>query len=712
MLLLGITILFTLCSALHVLPGAQYNISITVPYQTTRQVYLYHAADVHSWRNRSIHFLNNYVQLNQAGKREYYANDAGLSIIEKSRTSTTITFGGVFTAPMLEGLVQPLYELRHLGETTNLLSYQIKYDEIDISCSDGVYCNGLERLIRGVCVRPTVPPCDSLDRNNCTSYQCIESEKRCGKEPRGTNCTVCNTGIKSCKPSCNGKVCGDDGCSGSCGTCSGTLSCVSGSCQDVVALGSCPNPAPLLQTNGSVVPAAGVHDLYLYEDSSKGVDITTPVCNIPGIPEYVYKFTVLEPMGFEMRLTCADGGNGCDTLLAIHDANCRPFDLTAVDRLCSDDQTPPGNVASRVDGKLPPGTYTVIVTGYSSATVGPFQLSVKFTPDCYPKCESMFCGSDDCGGSCGACGNGLSCYFGRCRSNPCLPNCKGRVCGDDGCGGSCGVCKGDKSCDYQLGTCIPISPCDNFIPDCKSARNGKGPDVFCGSDCEWHRLDEEAPDLVASLYDEVLPSMNFFWRNFDTTSCAISEGCVRGTGSRLLFTFDTFVHNVGHGDLVGPEIGKNPQLFEWANCHQHYHFQKFARFYLNNITTHQPVISGAKLAYCMEDSKRYFSGPTVPCDPQFDCLSQGIPRGRTDLYPGSLDCQWVDITDGIKPGCWYEKEVCTNIGRSIYENSYENNCVRYPVYVPTIPVGYQGVLQYRDAIVADNAQSFYPGCKA
>lgn len=548
--------------------------------------------------------------------------------------------------------------------------------------------------------------------NLCTSYSCIESEGRCGREPLGTNCTVCSTGVKSCKSSCNGKVCGDDGCGGSCGTCSGSLSCVSGDCQNVVILGSCSNPAPLLSTNNSIVPHEGVHDLYLYGDSSEGVDITTPVCNIPGIPEYVYKFTVLEPMGFEMRLTCADGSNDCDTLLAIHDVNCHPFELTAVDRLCSDDQTPPGNVASRVDGKLPPGTYTVIVTGYSSATVGPFQLNVKFTADCYPKCESIFCGSDDCGGLCGVCSTSLSCYFGRCRTDPCLPNCKGRVCGNDGCGGSCGVCKGDKSCDLQLGTCIPVSPCSNFIPDCKSSRNGLGPDVFCGSDCEWHRLDERIPDLVASLYDEVLPSMNFLWREFGTSSCAISEGCVRGTGARLLFTFDTFVHNIGHGDLIGPTITKNPNLFEWANCHQHYHFQKFARFYLNNITTHEHVLVGAKLSYCMEDSKRYFSGPDIPCNPQFDCVTQGIPRGRTDLYPGSIDCQWIDITDGVKLGCWYEKQVCTNIGRSIYEDSYENNCVTYPIYIPRITPGFPGVVQYYDAIVADNAMSFFPGCKA
>lgn len=86
-------------------------------------------------------------------------------------------------------------------------------------------------------------------------------------------------------------------------------------------------------------------------------------------------------------MTAADGDNSLDTLLAVHDVNCQPFTLTAVDRLCSDDQTPPGNYASRVDGKLPPGDYTLIATAYMNSALAPFKLAIKFVPNCGPLCE-------------------------------------------------------------------------------------------------------------------------------------------------------------------------------------------------------------------------------------------------------------------------------------------------------------------------------------
>jgi hypothetical protein len=44
--------------------------------------------------------------------------------------------------------------------------------------------------------------------------------------------------ITTCTPSCSGKACGDDGCGGSCGTCPGTQSCVSGQCQCVPTCGA------------------------------------------------------------------------------------------------------------------------------------------------------------------------------------------------------------------------------------------------------------------------------------------------------------------------------------------------------------------------------------------------------------------------------------------------------------------------------------------
>lgn len=408
-------------------------------------------------------------------------------------------------------------------------------------------------------------------------------------------------------------------------------------------------------------------------------------------------------------MTRDDGYTGVDTLLAIHDAGCRPLELTAVDLLCSDDQTPPGNVASRVDGKLPPGTYTVIATAYASSTTCNFKLAVKFTPGCMPKCESKFCGDDDCGGSCGGCGTNEACFFGRCQMTPCLPNCHSRKCGADGCGGTCGSCKNKQVCDLGEGVCVPIKPCDPKRPACQGTGSAND---FCGSDCLWHKVYEDLPDLVVNDGQEMLPTTFFQWMSFGETACAVLEGCVNGPGARLLMRFDTRVHNVGTADFVGPKIGRNPDMFMWSPCHQHYHFEKFARF--NLYKDGALAVPGAKLSYCMEDAEAYHTGSTIPCSPSFDCLDQGIPRGRTDNYPGTIDCQWLDITDlpASGRGCWYTYEVCTNIGRTIMEMDFDNNCQRFPIYVPR-DVDPARTLSYAAAVQRDNAMSVYPnGCLA
>jgi len=124
------------------------------------------------------------------------------------------------------------------------------------------------------------------------------------------------------------------------------------------------------------------------------------------------------------------------------------------------------------------------------------------------------------------------------------------------------------------------------------------------------------------------------------------------------------------------------------------------------------VASGHKSAYCLEDSEIYQTGSKVPCDPQYSCEVQGIPRGRSDLYANNLDCQWIDLTDEIKYGCWYVYRVCSNTLRRVLEYTFDNNCATLELYIPDIPSSSSTVLSYQEAIDRDNAMSFYPGCKA
>src|SRR5436190_19012961 len=83
----------------------------------------------------------------------------------------------------------------------------------------------------------------------------------------------------------------------------------------------------------------------------------------------------------------------------------------------------------------------------------------------------------------------------------------------------------------------------------------------------------------------------------------------------------------------------------------------------------------------MEDTVAYQKGPGVPCEGSSTCGAQGIQKGWSDLYARDLDCQWLDIT-GLAGDRWYCYEVCTNYARNFQEYSFDNNCTRFPVYVP------------------------------
>ncbi len=109
------------------------------------------------------------------------------------------------------------------------------------------------------------------------------------------------------------------------------------------------------------------------------------------------------------------------------------------------------------------------------------QRIVELAPDdfktqpCQPACGGKGCGSDGCGGSCGACGSGETCSpGGQCIPEACQPHCAGKSCGADGCGGLCGTCDEGDFCTDD-GLCV--ATCQ---PDCEAKQCG--PDG-CGGMC-------------------------------------------------------------------------------------------------------------------------------------------------------------------------------------------------------------------------------------
>lgn len=101
-------------------------------------------------------------------------------------------------------------------------------------CSDASECSS------GICAAGNVgaPRCSSDCSSDCacpTGYECSATVGGGSICFPGTN--TCNTrdlgvapDLGTCTPQCGTRVCGDDGCGGSCGTCSVGTSCMSGVC--------------------------------------------------------------------------------------------------------------------------------------------------------------------------------------------------------------------------------------------------------------------------------------------------------------------------------------------------------------------------------------------------------------------------------------------------------------------------------------------------
>lgn len=115
-------------------------------------------------------------------------------------------------------------------------------------------------------------------------------------------------------------------------------------------------------------------------------------------------------------------------------------------------------------------------------------VAVNFKPtegekikECVPNCEGRTCGSDGCGGSCGACTGELKCVLGTCMKI-CIPNCADKECGANGCGGTCSPgCFGQDIC--MRGTCVCLPDCAGRICGTDGCAGICGPGCSEGYDC-------------------------------------------------------------------------------------------------------------------------------------------------------------------------------------------------------------------------------------
>lgn len=212
------------------------------------------------------------------------------------------------------------------------------------------------------------------------------------------------------------------------------------------------------------------------------------------------------------------------------------------------------------------------------------------------------------------------------------------------------------------------------------------------------------PDLSVKISER-----RFTTESFTAENCAVHEGVV-SEGTHDLMRFTTTTPNTGDADLFLGAPAGCPDLYEFDECHGHFHLKDYAEYrlwtdagytkwvrvrnlnvpisgtpneaYLNQAQASGEVRIGRKQAFCILDleclSNCYrkvdgVGGWFKQSTQQFEnCGTQGLTVGWQDKYSYLLDGQWV-VMDGLARGKKYVLEVHVNPNWVFQEKSYLNN---------------------------------------
>lgn len=208
--------------------------------------------------------------------------------------------------------------------------------------------------------------------------------------------------------------------------------------------------------------------------------------------------------------------------------------------------------------------------------------------------------------------------------------------------------------------------------------------------------------------------------NLPASFCSVVEGGVT-PGVHRLVRFTVMTPNVGDADIFlgdpNDHVAANDGLYEFATCHQHYHFRHYAEYSLIDPRTGK-TWRAAKRGFCMLDTDPNPPGlvaDEAPRDPNFhDCGgidipgNQGISHGWTDTYRFFLGGQYfvLDGGDGqaVVPAGRYTIRVTVNppykaskgepcrfldgatgLCHQLEESNYANNTSEVTIDIPDHP---------------------------
>ena len=294
-------------------------------------------------------------------------------------------------------------------------------------CADGTTCS------QGVCIPGTTPGPDTTDSSGSDTAADSGSEDtgppdtNNGEDTTSPDTADDSSGSDaSCTPQCDEKLCGDDGCGGTCGDCAAGQTCdTDGQC--------------VCTPNAATTCSEG--DVYWQDSCGNTGALNTPC-----------------------EFGCTDGT--CD--------GCTP---NCENKECGDNGCGGTCGTCQVDGQVCDGGGCVCVGNVattcsegdvywqdSCGNTGALSTACEFgctdgTCDtCTPNCENKACGDNGCGGTCGTCTGAQDlCVGDQCV---CQPDCAGD-CGPDGCGGSCGTCGAGETCaDTNNNNVVDTCQCD------------------------------------------------------------------------------------------------------------------------------------------------------------------------------------------------------------------------------------------------------------
>ena len=229
------------------------------------------------------------------------------------------------------------------------------------------------------------------------------------------------------------------------------------------------------------------------------------------------------------------------------------------------------------------------------------------------------------------------------------------------------------------------------------------------------------PDLIVSS------NLGQQWvvrvEDLPATFCSVEEGGVT-PGTHTLVRFTVTTPNIGNADLFlgdpNAHVAANDGLYEFASCHQHYHFKHYATYELVD-PSNGFVWKAAKRGFCMLDTDPNPANLGEPAKTwQFRSCggigipgNQGISHGWSDTYVFKLGGQYflLDGGDGqppVPPGtymlritvnppyapdshgnCPRVKDPATGLCHQFAESNYANNVNTALINIPDHP-GRQG----------------------